>query len=305
VSQFRADVLRGLRSATKELPCKYFYDAAGAQLFEEICTLDEYYLTRTELAIMQRHAPAMAHLLGPNCLLIEYGSGTSIKTRLLLDHLSQPAAYVPIDISGVHLQETALRLRRQYPRLVIVPLCADFVDLPALPIDPKAHKVVYFPGSTIGNFTPGEATRLLRRTAQMCGPGGGLLLGADLQKDPRVHHAAYNDTKGITAAFNLNLLKHINRELDADFRLDRFWHHAPYNPREGRVEMYLISRERQAVHAADEEFILAKCEPIRTEYSYKYTMNDLADIATSAGFEVRQHWNDEQDYFTVQYLVVR
>src|SRR5581483_8699543 len=167
-----------------------------------------------------------------------------------------------------------------------------------------AHQVVYFPGSTIGNFTRNEAIHLLRQTAQLCGPRGGLLLGADLQKDPRVLHAAYNDAKGITAAFNLNLLVRINRELGADFSVDQFWHHAPYSPREGRIEMYLISRSRQRVHVAGEEFILGEGEPIRTEFSYKYTMSGLADIARAAGFEVKQNWNDEAQYFTVQYLAL-
>jgi dimethylhistidine N-methyltransferase len=301
--QFRADVLRGLRLAEKELPCKYFYDAAGSQLFEQICELDEYYLTRTELAIMQRHAREMADAVGRNCLLIEYGSGSSIKTRLLLDHLRDPAGYVPIDISCEHLEETALELGRQYPCLTIMPLCADFATLSKFPANGKAaRKVVYFPGSTIGNFTPSEAIRLLRQTAQLCEPGGGVLLGADLRKDPRVLHAAYNDSKGVTAAFNLNLLARINRELGADFQLDQFWHHAPYNPRDGRIEMYLISRRTQRVRIAGEDVALREGEAIRTELSYKYTMSGLAEIATAAGFEVKQNWNDENDHFTVRYL---
>ncbi len=304
--QFRADVMRGLRLPEKELPCKYFYDAAGSQLFEQICELDEYYLTRTELAIMRRHAPAMAEVLGRNCLLIEYGSGSSIKTRLLLDHLREPAAYIPIDISGEHLRDTALNLARQYPHIPIKPVCGDFVALSRLPTNGKAaRRVVYFPGSTIGNFPPDEAIQLLRQTAKLCGPGGGMLLGADLQKDPRILHAAYNDARGVTAAFNLNLLERINEELGADFQLEQFWHYAPYNARDGRIEMNLISRCRQTVRLGREKFGLAEGEPIRTEFSCKYTMDDLAAMAAAAGFERKQHWNDDADYFTVQFLAVR
>jgi len=300
----RADVLRGLAAVPKELPSKYFYDEAGSTLFEQICELEEYYPTRTELGIMRRHAAEMAALLGRRCLLIEYGSGSSIKTRLLLDHLAEPAAYVPVDISGAHLRRSAGALAREYPHVVVLPVCADFthgVDLPRGGRRP-ARRVVYFPGSTIGNFTPAEAVALLRQTARLCGAGGGLLLGADLKKDPAVLHAAYNDARGVTAAFNLNLLARLNRELGADFRLDQFRHYAPYNPCHGRIEMYLVSRLEQQVRIGPDRFCFAEGEPIRTEYSYKYSPKDLRALAVAAGFEVRQVWTDDRRYFSVLYL---
>jgi dimethylhistidine N-methyltransferase len=304
-NHFRADVLRGLSAVPKEIPCKYFYDEAGSKLFERICELEEYYLTRTELAIMERHAAEMAALIGPACLLIEYGSGSSVKSRLLLDRLDAPAAYVPIDISRPQLQKSAAALARDYPRLEILPVCADFtrpLDLPASTRKPP-RRVVYFPGSTIGNFTPDEAVKLLRRTARLGGAGSGLLLGVDRKKDPQVLHAAYNDGQGITAAFNVNLLTHINRELGADFQTEQFWHYAYYNPTEGRIEMHLVSRRGQAVRVAGEEFALAEGETIHTEYSYKYSPADLRHLAAAGGYEVRHTWTDDRDYFSVLYLV--
>jgi dimethylhistidine N-methyltransferase len=304
---FLADVVKGLRLPDKELPCKYFYDAAGSRLFDQICEVEEYYLTRMELAIMRKHAAEMAALLGRKCLLIEYGSGSSIKTRLLLDYLAEPAAYIPVDISSDHLRESAQTLAKQYPHVSVLPLYADFTRPFALPRtgNRPLRRVVYFPGSTIGNFTPDEAVTLLRQTAQLCGRGGGLLLGADLKKDPAVIQAAYNDQKGISAAFNLNLLVRINRELGADFQVEQFWHAAFYHPREGQIEMHLVSQCDQAVRLAGQEFHLAEGETIRTEYSYKYTLNDLHHLTTAAGFEVQRVWSDDRRYFCVQYLTVR
>lgn len=306
LAEFRADVLRGLGQPVKELPCKYFYDAAGSALFERITELEEYYPTRTELAIMRRHVAEMAGLLGPRCLLVEYGSGSSTKTRLLLDRLLDPAGYVPIDVSGEYLFRSARALAGAYPRLEVLPLCADFtrpVELPAPRVRP-ARRVVYFPGSTIGNFTPAETVALLRQTAALCGRGGGLLLGADLQKDRRVLEDAYNDRLGVTAAFNLNLLARINRELGADFALDQFCHRAIYNEADGRIEMHLDSRRAQRVRVAGMEFAFAAGESIRTEYSYKYRLRDLHDLAAAAGFEVERFWTDEREYFSVHYLTV-
>jgi dimethylhistidine N-methyltransferase len=303
---FLSDVLRGLRSSPRQLPCKYFYDDTGSQLFEQICRLDEYYLTRTELAIMQRHAGEMAALLGSRCLLFEYGSGSGAKTHLLLDHLEQPAGYVPIDLATQSLRRTAEVTTARYPGLPVVPLEVDFTcpfEPPAVE-RPVARRVVYFPGSTIGNFTPAEAVELLQRTARLCGPGGSMLLGADRKKDPAVLHAAYNDRQGVTAAFNLNLLTRINRELAANFALERFWHYAFYAPGEGRIEMHLVSRCRQDVMVADEVFSFAEGETIRTEYSYKYTLDDLEAIAAPAGFALRQLWSDEPNAFSVVYLAV-
>ncbi len=306
---FRAEVLRGLSAPEKELPCKYFYDETGSDLFERITQLDEYYLARTERAILERSAKEMAALLGPRCLLIEYGSGSSAKTRLLLDHLHDPAGYVPIDLSGEHLHRSARVLAEDYPGLEVLPLCADFTRPLALPVSkkPVSRLVVYFPGSTIGNFTPQEAIALLRQTADLCcnrsdlGPGG-LLLGADLVKDPQVIEAAYNDRQGVTDAFNANILVRINRELDSDFVVGRFAHHAFYNAAERRVEMHLVSRCAHQVRVGDAEFLFAAGESIRTEYSYKYSLGDLHALAEAAGFTTRHVWMDERCYFSVSYL---
>jgi dimethylhistidine N-methyltransferase len=306
-SLFRADVLHGLGAPAKTLPCKYFYDETGSALFEQITRLEEYYLTRTELGIMAQHAAAMARLLGPRGLLVEYGSGSSAKTRLLFDHLRDPAAYVPIDVSSESLYRTARALAREYPHIEVLPLCADFtapLELP-VPRKPAARRVVYFPGSTIGNFGPEEAVPLLRSTAALCGPGGGLLLGADLPKDPRVLEAAYDDRLGVTAAFNRNLLVRINRELGGDFQVEHFTHRSPYNTARGRIEMYLVSDREQRVHIGDAELHFAAGEAIHTENSYKYSLTQMRDLAKAAGLTVQQIWMDERRYFSVQYLTVQ
>jgi dimethylhistidine N-methyltransferase len=304
--QFRADVLRGLSAPAKELPCKYFYDEAGSALFERITELEEYYLTRTELAILRRHAAEMAGLLGERCLLVEYGSGSSSKTRLLLDRLRAPTGYVPIDVSAAHLSHSAATIAAEYPHVEVLPVCADFtrpLELPAPRVLP-ARRVVYFPGSTVGNFTPEETVALLRQTAALCGPGGAMLLGADLQKDRRVLEAAYDDREGVTAAFNRNLLVRINSELGADFAVDQFAHRAFYNAAEGRIEMHLVSRRDQWAHVGRVGFFFAAGESVRTEYSYKYRLRDLHELAEAGGFEVGRFWTDEREYFSVHYLTV-
>lgn len=303
--QFRADVLRGLNAPRKELPCKYFYDEAGSALFEQITELEEYYPTRTELSIMERHAPEMAALLGPRCLLIEYGSGSSLKTRRLLDRLRDPAGYVPVDVSGEHLSRSARALGEEYPDIEVLPLCADFTRPLALPACRKVavRRVVYFPGSTLGNFTPEAALALLRQTADLCGPAGGVLLGIDLQKDPQVIEAAYNDRLGVTAAFNCNILVRINRELGADFDTERFAHHAFYNAAEGRIEMHLVSRRDQVVRVGGVPCLFAAGESIHTENSYKYSVSALTDLAEAAGLAVKRVWTDERRYFSVVYLM--
>jgi dimethylhistidine N-methyltransferase len=306
LGSFRDEVLCGLHKPQKELPSKFFYDERGSQLFEQISVLDEYYLTRTELGIMRDHAHEMAEVLGPRCLLIEYGSGSSTKTRLLLNHLLEPAAYVPIDISKEHLIQSASALAAAYPTLEVLPVCADYTtnfELPT-PATPAARRVVYYPGSTIGNFDREPALRFLQHIAQVCGPGGGLLIGVDLSKDPVKLHHAYNDWEGVTAAFNLNLLFRINRELGADFELDRFRHYAFYNPREGRVEMHVVSLANQTVHVGDVAFSFAIGESIWTESSYKYRLDDFAAMAAAAGFAVRSVWTDPHGLFSVQYLTV-
>ncbi len=317
-AQFRADVLRGLRAPAKELPCKYFYDEAGSDLFERITELEEYYPSRTERAILQQMASELAGLLGRRCLMIEYGSGSSAKTRLLLDHLLAPAGYVPIDVSAKSLHRSARALAADIPGAGGASSCADFTRLPRLPTPARRpeRRVVYFPGSTIGNFTPPEAIALLKQTADLCSQGeaeegfvsaapGGLVLGADLRKDPRVIEAAYNDSAGVTAAFNRNLLVRINRELAADFVVEQFAHHAFYNRAEGRIEMHLVSRCDQRVRVGDAEFFFAVGESVRTEYSYKYRLRDLRDLAGAAGFATERVWTDERGYFSVSYFTVQ
>lgn len=302
---FRAQVLAGLRQTRRQLPCKFFYDQRGSQLFDRICELDEYYLTRTELDILLRHVGEMSAELGPRCLVVEYGSGSSLKTRLLLDQLIDPAGYVPLDISREHLLAAAHGLAACYPSLNILPVCADYTRPFSLPVcQGVLRTVVYFPGSTIGNFEPHEARAFLRTVAEQCGPGGGLLIGVDLKKDPALLHAAYNDSAGVTAQFNLNLLKRINRELDGTFAPDRFAHYAFYNPRLGRIEMHLISQAAQTVHVAGERFDFREGETIFTESSYKYTLPEFNSLAIASGWKVQRTWTDEQKLFSVQYLTV-
>jgi dimethylhistidine N-methyltransferase len=300
----RAQVLVGLGHSAKRLPCKLFYDRRGSQLFDRICELPEYYLTRAELGILQRHAAEMAAALGERCLLVEYGSGSGVKTRLLLDALKHPAAYVPLDISREHLLEAAGRLAAAYPALDVLPVCADYASPFTLPpcASAAARTVVYFPGSTIGNFEPAEARAFLRATADRCGAGGGMLVGVDLKKEPATLHAAYNDAAGVTAAFNLNVLARINRELGGTFALDRFDHYAFYNPHAGRVEMHLSSRDAQTARAAGARFAFAQGETIFTESSYKYTPDEFEALAVAGGWKVARVWTDEARQFGVHYL---
>lgn len=300
---FLNDVLHGLQLARKELPSKYFYDDLGSQLFEQICKLDEYYLTRVELSIMQERAPEIASLLGPGCLLIEYGSGSSTKTRLLLDALQEPAGYVPIDISKGQLLCSVASLAPAYPDLEVLPVCADYTsefDLP-VPKKPVSRRIAYFPGSTIGNFDREPARRFLRQVARVC-QGGGLLIGVDLKKDCAILHQAYNDTQGVTARFNKHILERINQELDANFQMQHFGHYAFYHPGQGRVEMHLISLKDQVARIGKEEIFFKLGESIWTESSYKYTLGEFALLAASTGFTVERVWTDPQALFSVQYL---
>jgi L-histidine Nalpha-methyltransferase len=303
-SEFLADVLAGLGRPQKEIPCKWLYDARGSLLFERICELDEYYPTRTELAIMESHARSMAALLGEGCALVEYGSGSSLKTRLLLQHLARPAAYVPVDISAPALGAATERLARAFPGLRILPVCGDFTAPHALPLaDLAARRVaVYFPGSTIGNFHKPDVVAFLREIARQCGEGGGLLIGVDLRKERTVLERAYDDARGVTAAFDLNVLVRANRELEADFRLDRFRHEAPFDDRHGRVEMHLVSTVAQLVSVGGETFRFAEGESIWTESSYKYGMREFAALAALAGWRCERTWTDERAWFSVQYL---
>ena len=300
--RFRADVLSGLSASPKGLPAKYFYDAAGSQLFDAITELPEYYPTRTELGILRARAGEMARHCGPRCLLIELGAGSLSKVRLLLDQLDRPAGYVPIDVSGEHLSAAAAALADDYPVLDIAPVVADFTESFALPSLPAARRVAYFPGSTIGNFDPPEADVLLRRIARLVGPGGGLLLGIDLQKNVTVLERAYNDRAGVTAAFNRNLLVRINREFGADFDPAAFRHVAFYNRECSRIEMHLVSVTRQQVQIGEAVFEFRAGESIHTENSYKYDVGAFATKAARCGLRLDATWTDPRNYFAVLYL---
>lgn len=302
--EFLSDVLAGLARPQKEIPCKWLYDARGSALFEQICGLEEYYPTRTELAIMESHAQPMAALLGSGCVLVEYGSGSGLKTRLLLQHL-RPAAYLPVDISAPALAEASARLVRAFPGLPVLPVCGDFTQPLQLPLaDAGARRrCVYFPGSTIGNFHKPEMVSFLAAVARQCGPGGGLLIGVDLRKERSVLERAYDDARGVTAAFDLNVLVRANRELGADFRLDRFRHEALWDERHGRMEMHLVSTCEQVAHVGGEGFRFAEGESIWTESSYKYDLREFAVLAALAGWRCESVWTDERAWFSVQYLV--
>ena len=298
---FFQEVIDGLNQSPKILPTKYLYDERGSRLFEKICQLDEYYLTRTELEIMEGSGAEMAKRLGPGIMLVEFGSGSSVKTRILLDHLEALSAYVPVDISHSHLQATAKSLAAAYPEIQVRPVCADFTErfeLPDVEQQPSRN-AVYVPGSTIGNFCLDFAVELLHEIAYTSGPGGCLLIGIDLQKDVETLELAYNDAQGVTAEFNLNILRHINRELDADFDLDQFEHLALYNDEHDRIELFLVSKCNQLVTIGDEQIEFDDGESICTEYSHKYTVEGFAALAEEAGFDLAGMWSDPQQAFAV------
>ncbi len=305
-AEFLRDVLEGLESVPKRISPKYFYDERGSALFEEITEVPEYYLTRTEMAIMERSVGEIATRIGAGAALIELGSGTSRKTRLLLAALDRPAGYVPVDLNCGLLVESARGLRAEFPGLPVIPVCADFLTsfvVPELPVAP-ARRVVYFPGSTIGNLDAEDVALLFQRVAVLAGPGGGFLVGVDLRKDPAVLEAAYNDALGVTRAFNLNLLERIARELGADLDPDQFEHHAFYNEAEGRVEMHLVSLAPQEIRLEGHTIPFREGETIHTENSYKYAPDGLAGFARAAGFVQECVWTDERRFFSVQYFSV-
>lgn len=301
---FLTDVLHGLSQAQKQIPPKYFYDEAGARLFEAICELPEYYVTRTETAMMSEYADEMAALIGSDSILIEYGSGASRKTRCLIE-ASRPRLYMPIDIARETLLDAARAIERDYPPLTVWAVCADY-SLPLAPPEPSpafdGRKLVYFPGSTIGNFTPEEALIFLANARQAAGDSGAMLIGVDLKKSKSVLEAAYDDAQGVTAQFNLNLLARANRELGADFNLARFRHLAFYEPRLGRIEMHLVSRKDQQVTIAGRVFEFREGETIHTENSYKYSVDEFCNLACSAGFEPVKCWVDRNALFSIHYL---
>ena len=303
---FLEDVLEGLSRSQKALPPKYFYDEAGSALFDAICELPEYYPTRTEIALMRSHVGSMAARLGPRCALIEYGSGSGRKTRILIEALA-PVAYVPIDIAAAQLKASSAALAREFPDLTVIALCADYsrpLALPDLDRVGARRRAIYFPGSTIGNFTIPEAVDFLRNARAVAGPGGGMLIGVDLKKDPARLHAAYNDAQGVTARFNLNLLTRINRELGADFDLAAFRHHAFYDAGLGRIEMHLVSERAQQVRVRGRVVTFRAGETIHTENSYKYSIEEFQALARSAGFTPEASWTDAERLFSVHYLTV-
>lgn len=302
----RREVLVGLKGRPKTLPCKLFYDDHGSNLFEQICAQKEYYPTRTEITIMRRHARQMADMIGPRALFVEYGSGSSLKTRLLLDSLPDCAGYIPIEISRTQLLAASRALSDAYPGLSVHPLHADYMRPIRLPSDLHEQSSVfaYFPGSTIGNFEPHEAVSFLTRIRETCGPGCGLLIGVDLKKDPGLVHAAYNDFAGITAQFNINALRHLNRVLGSDFNLDAFKHYAFYHPGLSRVEMHLISIKDQVVNlGAGETISFEEGESIHTESCHKFSIAEFNALLDKAGFESRGSWTDSKNWFSVRYFL--
>ncbi|MGB8330785.1 MAG: L-histidine N(alpha)-methyltransferase [Polyangiales bacterium] len=301
----RAEATEGLRRPQKQLPCKYFYDALGARLFEAITELPEYYPTRTELGVMNRAIHQIAECIGPHATLVEFGSGMGLKTRRLLDALADPSGCVLIDISRDALEMSAYRLAERYGDMEVIAVCADYTQALRLPRPrrPSSRTVAFFPGSTIGNFAHEEAVAFLRRVAELVGPDGGLLVGIDRKKDPSIIEDAYNDALGVTAAFNLNILRRLNQD-GADFDLRKFRHHAPYLEADGRIEMRLISETEQSVHVGNTRIELSAGEHIVTEHSHKYDLPQFEAMARSAGFRLTKHWSDDCNWFSICFLEV-
>ena len=303
-SEFLRDVVEGLSQEQKRISPKYFYDAKGSALFDQICELKEYYPTRTELGLLKESAEEIVEIVDGQHL-IEFGSGSSTKIRVLLEAASNLASYVPVDISKDHLYASAESIAQDYPDLDVIPVCADFTQAFDLPEDVEdGEKAGFFPGSTIGNFSRQEATAFLSMTADMLGENGGLVIGVDLKKDPKILHAAYNDEDGVTAEFNLNLLDRINRELDGTFERDSFKHEARYNADKGRVEMHLISNKDQTVSVDGHTFHFKRDESIHTENSHKYDIEEFYELGREAGYSAERTWTDDNDLFSIHYLRV-
>ncbi|MBI4193945.1 MAG: L-histidine N(alpha)-methyltransferase [Betaproteobacteria bacterium] len=303
---FLEEVLAGLAQPRKTLNPKYFYDERGCELFEAICELPEYYPTRTEMGMLEEHGRDIARLIGEGCALIEYGSGSGRKTRALIADL-QPAIYMPIDIAAAQLRSSARRIAGIFPRLDVVAVCADYSRPLTLPQGERLkgrRRVIFFPGSTIGNFTAEEAHEFLQHARRLAGAGGAMVVGVDLKKDPGVLHAAYNDAQGVTAAFNLNLLARINRELGSDFDLAAFRHHAFYDAGAGRIEMHLVSLKDQRVMLNGRAFSFRAGETIHTENSCKYSVAEFQALARGAGLAPEYCWIDPRQLFSIHYLAV-
>lgn len=298
------DVLAGLSQTPKRLPSKYFYDRRGSELFEQITHQPEYYLTRIELALLEASGAQIAEEVGPRAHVVEYGSGSGRKTRILLDALEDPVAYTPIEISRTALLASVERLDREFDDVEVLPVCADFTQPVTIPKPERKaeHALVFFPGSTLGNFTPAESRRLLCAMHATMGDRGGALLGIDLQKSPAIIEAAYNDAAGITAAFTLNLLARLNRDIGSNFDVDAFEHRASYSIERGSIETYLVSRKAQVVHVEDQSFAFADDEAMQVEYSHKYTDDGFAALAAEAGLQVVRGWNDPKDWFGLRLL---
>lgn len=299
------EILDGLMADTKRLPSKLFYDERGSKLFDLICMLDEYYLTRTELRIMEENIQEIAGFVeGPETALIELGSGSSFKTRLLFDNVKEFPLYIPVDISKEHLRKTAAKLREDYPTLEVIPSAVDYtkeLEVPFEKVPKDFKKVLYYPGSTIGNFTHKELVLFLKRASRLLGHSGGFLVALDLRKDPSILERAYNDRENITARFNLNILERLNRDFGADFNVSNFQHKAVYNQQKGRIEMYLISRMVQTVHIFGSKLFFAKGDKILTEYSYKYDIDEFSRL-TQDCFRPCSTWTDENNYFSIMYM---
>jgi dimethylhistidine N-methyltransferase len=299
---FARELRAGLSLPQRSVSPKFFYDRVGSRLFDRICELPEYYPTRTELGILEANVAEMAARIGPNAELVEFGAGSLTKARLLLDALETPRRFLPIDISGDHLESAASRLRADFPALDVRCVVGDYTaDIELPPVAAGGRRIGFFPGSTLGNFAPAEALDFLKSAATLL-RGGGLLLGVDLVKDPTVLHAAYNDAQGVTAAFNLNLLRRANVELGTDFDLDGFSHAAFYNAPLRRIEMHLVSRWAQSVRLDGERFVFAEGETIHTEHSHKFTVEGLRDLARESGFVPGQVWMDKARLFSMHWL---
>ncbi len=302
--QFLSEVKQGLRKRQKALPCKYFYDQTGSELFEEICDLDEYYITRTELALLQSIEIELAELIGKNSVIIEPGAGAGIKIRRLLNALDSPLTYVPMDISEDFLFYSADIIQKQFPEIEILPIQGDFTQpVKWLGTEQHSNRVVFFPGSTIGNFEKQEAIEFLHNMNELIGDSGSLIVGADLLKEKEILEAAYDDKKGVTAKFNKNLLARINQELNGNFELKHFTHEARLNNEQQRIEMHLVSNRQQTVTIDDETFKFSNGESIHTENSHKYSVQSFAKIAKEAGLKTVKTWTDKDKLFSIHYLV--